>query len=196
MTDRSDRFSDRLLELEQTHTTAALRERHRLQVEAMLVRPLSPPQRLLHAAVATAGLAGAGVCAALVVSEPATLAPLTRAALTLCAGFGASWSLWAVGVLRRGAVHRRRDRGAAARMAFGFTLVAVLMVAALAAASPGPASPGLLAMSLALLVTAAVVLLMHAIEQEGLRGREHMLALQLQVLELTASVRGRDGDCA
>ncbi|MFY0537492.1 RNA polymerase sigma factor [Nannocystis pusilla] len=97
MADRSDRFSDSLLELEQAHTTATLRERHRRQMEAMLVRPLSPLQRVLHAAVATAGLAGAGVCAALVVTEPDTLPPLTRAVLTLLAGFGASWSLWAAG---------------------------------------------------------------------------------------------------
>jgi hypothetical protein len=195
MTDHSDRFSDRLLELEQTHMNAGLRERHRREVEAMLVRPLSPLQRLLHAAVAAAGLVGAGVCAALVMTEPDTLAPLIRATLTLCAVFGASWSLWAAGVLRRGAVHRRRDRGAAARMAFGFTLVATLMVGALAAASPGSSSLAMLGVSLALLVAAAVVMLMHAIEQAELRGREHRLALELRLTELLAGCRGPDGDC-
>lgn len=196
MADRSDRFSDSLLELEQAHTTAGLREQHRRQVEAMLVRPLTWPQRLLHGAVAVAGLAGAGVCAALVMTEPDTLPPLTRAALTLLAGFGASWSLWAAGVLRRGAVHRRRDRGVAARMAFGFTLLTVAMTAALAAASPGQGALAMLVVSLALLVTAAVVMLMHAIEQAELRGREQVLQLELRVLTLMASARGPGGDCA
>ena len=183
MGDQSKRFSDELLALEQTHTSAALREQHRRQMEALLVRPLTLPQRLLHALVATAGLVGAGVCASLVVSEPDTLPPLTRAVLMLCAAFGASWSLWAAGVLRRGAVHRRRDRGAAARMAFGFTLVTVGMVGALAAASPGPQALAMLGVSLALLVTAAVVVLLHAIEQAELRGREQMLALELRLVE-------------
>ncbi|WAS93691.1 hypothetical protein [Nannocystis punicea] len=195
MADHSDRFSDRLIALEQTRVSAALRERHRQEVEAMLVRPLSPLQRLLHAGVAATGLIGAGVCAALVMTEPDTLAPLARAMLTLCAGFGASWSLWAAGVLRRGAVHHRRDRGAAARMAFGFTLVMVLMVGALAAAAPGLNSLAMLGVSLALLVAAAVVMLMHAIEQAELRGREHRLALELRLTELVAGCRGRDGDC-
>lgn len=189
MADRSDRFSDRLLALEQTHTTAALRERYERAVAAMLVRPLTPGLTLLHAGVAVCGLVGAGVCAALVVDEP-TLPPLARAMLTLCVGFGASWSLWAAGVLRRGAVHRRRDRRAAARMAFGFTLIAVMMIAALAAASPGPSATAMLAVSLALLVTAAVVVLSHAIEQAELRGREQVLAVELRLTELTEVLRG------
>ncbi|MDC0670139.1 hypothetical protein [Nannocystis radixulma] len=189
MADRSDRFSDRLLALEQTHTTAALRERYRRAMEAMLLQPLTPALTLLHAGVALAGLVGAGVCAALVVGEPDTLPPLSRAMLTLCAGFGASWSLWAAGVLRRGAVHRRRDRAAAARMAFGFTLVAVLMIAALAAESPGPSALVMLVVALAMLVTAAVVMLSHAIEQAELRGREQVLAVELGLAELTEVLR-------
>lgn len=193
MADHSDRFSDRLLELEQTHTTAALRERYDRAVGAMLVQPLTPPSTLLHAGVAVCGLVGAGVCAALVVDEPDTLPPLARAMLTLCAAFGASWSLWAAGVLRRGAVHRRRDRGAAARMAFGFTLVTVLMMAALAAASPGPNAVAMLSVALALLVAAAVVMLSHAIEQAGLRGREQVLAVELRLAELTEVLRAQAG---
>lgn len=184
MTDHSDRFSDRLLGLEQRNVDAGLRDRYRREVEAMLVRPLGPPQRLLHIVVAVGGLVGAGVCAALVVSEPEELRPLTRATLTLLTVFGASWSVWAAGVVRRGAVHRRRDRGAAARMAFGFTLTMVLVLAGLASASPGPNSLVMLMVALAMLIAAAVVMLSHAIEQAELRGREQVLAVELRLAQL------------
>lgn len=192
MADRKDMFSERLLALE--HTDPALRERYRQAVEAMLVRPLTGPQWLLHAVVAVFGLVAGGVCATLVVTEPAGLPPLTRAALTLFAVFGVSWSLWAAGVLQRGAVHRRRDRAAAARMAFGFAMAAVVMIAALAAASPGPTALVMVMVALAMAIAAAVVMLSHAIEQAELRGREQVLALELRLAELGDRLTGaRDG---
>lgn len=184
MDDRSDRFSDRLLALEQARTSDELRRRYEGAVQSLLERRLGPARRLLYAAVAVLGLVGAGVCASLAATEPAGTPPLTRAALTLCALFGASWFALAAAVLRRGSLHHRRHGGAAARMAFGFTLATVLLFSALAAASPGPATAGTLVGGLALLIAAAVVRLTHAIEASELRTREQALALELRLAQL------------
>lgn len=183
MHDHSDRLSKKLLALEDEHTTPSLRERYEREVRSLIEQRLSRWQWLRYVGLLVVGSVGGGGCLLLVLTEPAGLRPLTRAALMLCALFSLSWAALATVVLRRGAIHRRH-RGAAARMAFGFTLTMVMVFSAVAAASPKPMALVTLMAALALLIVAAVVLVLDAIEQASLRGREQSLAVELRLAQL------------
>lgn len=145
-----------------------------------------PGGKLRYILVGLAGLVGSVVCGSLGLTEPETTPRAVRGLLILFAFFGLGWTLLAAWVLARGRGNFAFERLVAARMAFGFTLVAVLALALSSSLLSRESQGGpMLATGLALLTLGAVVLIGARIEQAELSIREQVLRLECRIAALS-----------
>ncbi len=177
MTDPDRPLGDRLLDLDAP--TPALRAQYGAAVHDHLDRHLDGAPGARHVALGLAGLAGCVVCGSLALTEPASLPPAVRGLLILFAFFGLGWTLLAGWILARGRGHYHAARALGSRMAFGFTLVAVVALA-FASSVTGRSEIGMpmVASGLALLILAAVVLIDARIERSESLIREQILRVE------------------
>ncbi len=94
-------------------------------VQRMLATQVGLPSRLAYTALLLAGLAGATVVGALLLTEPA-LPARTRIAFGLMVGIGLGWAGFAAWVLARRRVLLAEHRVVAATMAFAFSALFTL----------------------------------------------------------------------
>ena len=144
--------------------------------------------------VGLAGLVGCLVCGSLAITEPASLPAAVRGLLALLAFFGLGWSLLAARVLARGRGDLINHRTLAARMAFGFTLAAVVALSVVSSLSGRPAvGMPLVATALALLILAAVLLIDVRIERSESMVREQILRVERRLVGLAEAVERARG---
>lgn len=157
------------------------REKYERAIAALLEQKLAPADWLRLSLMGIGGLAGAAVCGALAVTEPATVPVLTRVTLMALSGIGLTWAALAGAIIRRGSVHAARHGTLAANLGFAFSLLAAIGIGATALFSEGrPAPIGLLLLPLSTLVLSVVVLLAHRIRLAELRLRRDLLEAELR----------------
>lgn len=121
--------------------------------------------------------------------------PAVRSLLVLFAFFGLGWTLLGARALSGGGGDFMGHRTAAARMAFGFTLAAVVALSVVSSLSGRPsAGVPMVATGLAMLILATVVLLDARIERCESRIREQILRVESRLAAMSGPVvRETDG---
>lgn len=152
-------------------------------VQRMLARQVGLPSRLAYTALLLAGVGGAAVSGALLLTEPA-LPARTRIAFGLMVGIGMSWAGFATWVLARRRVLLAGHRVVAATMAVAFS--ALFTLGAVAVGRWGHAgSAWIAAAGVGTIMTGvAAVLLVRA------RSRRDALLQRRRELERAAGTRG------
>ena len=192
MTEPNDAMGERLLGFDSPDP--AIHQRYGAELHSQLETHLSKSRRVQFVAVGVTGLIGSLVCGSLAITEPATTPVAVRSLLALFASFGLGWTLLATWVLARGGGNFILQRTLAARMAFGFTLTAVVALS-LVTFSLGREAAGLpmLATGLALLILAAVLLTDVRIERAELTIREQILRVESRLVELVEASGKKSG---
>jgi len=182
MTKPNDDHREELLNLEPSDPR--LRDRHQKAIADHLEKFRPGFGTIRYAAVGLAGLVGALVCGSLSLTEPASTPMPIRALLALFALIGLGWSVFAGWGLARRRGDYAAERALAAKMAFGFTLAAVMGLS-FASSLTGKDAQGapLIATGLGLLVLASVLLTNARIEQAELAIREQILRLEARLLD-------------
>ena len=171
-------LAGQLIDLDPPVSPAACAE-HERRLAALFDRRLTALDWLRLCLMGAGGLAGATVCGALALTEPAGMPTPTRVALAVLATIGLSWAALAGLIVRRRSIHSPTHGSAAAHMGFAFTLLTAAAIAVLTLARPEkPAPAGLLLLPLAALTLAAVVLIVHHVKQAELRLRRDVLEMQ------------------
>jgi hypothetical protein len=193
MDDRTEALDKLLNDLEPTDP--ALRARYREAVDAGLAEMRSGRGKARYVAIGLAGLIGCVVCGSLGLTEPESTPRAVRGLLILFAFFGLGWTLLAGWALARGRGNFAVERQAAARMAFGFTLAAVLALALVSSLlGKESESTPLIMTGLALLTLAAVVATAARIEQAEQSIRDQVLRLECRTVGLAESIARSRGD--
>ncbi len=183
MTQERPNLSAQLIDLDPPASPAA-RAEHEHRLAALFDRKLTAFNWLRLCFMGAGGLAGATVCGALALTEPAGMPTATRVALAVLATIGLSWAALAGLIVRRRSIHSPTHGSAAAHMGFAFTLLTAAGIAVLTLARPEKAAPaGLFLLPLAALALAAVVLIVHHVKQAELRLRRDVLEMQYAVAQ-------------
>lgn len=188
MSDRTEAFDKLLNDLEPTDPE--VRARYSSIFDAGLADLKPGGGKLRYIAVGLAGLIGFVICGSLGLTEPDSTPRAVRWLFILFAFFGLGWTTLAAWALAQRRGNFAAERLVAARMAFGFTLVAVLALS-LTASLLGKESAGmpLVATGLALLTLGAVIMIGTRIEQAEQSIREQTLRLECRIAGLTEAVR-------
>jgi len=195
MNDRTEALDKLLNDLEPTDP--ALRARYGAILDAGLADLKPGGGQARYIAIGLAGLIGCVVCGSLGLTEPESTPRAVRGLLILFAFFGLGWMMLAAWMLARGRGNFAADRLVTARMAFGFTLVAVLALSLTSSLlGKESASMPLVATGLALLILGAVLLITARIEQVEQTIREQILRLECRTAGFADAVgrahEGRD----
>ena len=176
MTRPDQDLSRQLLDLDHGQPLAGHEQYERRRAE-LFNRKLTAADRARLALMFIGGLGGAVVCGSLALTEPAELPTRTRAALSLFALIGLSWTGLAGLVFRRGSINSAVHGAAAATMGFVFSLLttAAIGVLAMTRATPAAANPGLVLLPAVPLALATVILIVHHVKQSELRLRRDIL---------------------
>lgn len=176
-------FRNRLLAAEPD--TGDRRRRIQQEIQQMLTRQITLPHRIVMSLVLVAGLAGAGVCGYLAVTE-ARLPVLARIGLATGTLFGVAWAVVMGSMLRRGVLDVKRDTRRTAQMVWIFTVLMVvffLMVGM--SAEDRLLGLMMIAQALVFLIMAAVHWISYRIEDSEHNLKEQLLRLELQLADLT-----------
>ncbi|MDR3617884.1 MAG: hypothetical protein P4L85_00930 [Paludisphaera borealis] len=187
MNDRTEALDKLLNDLEPTDP--ALQARYRSILDAGLADLKPGGGKARYIAIGLAGLIGCVVCGSLGLTEPESTPRAVRWLLILFAFFGLGWTLLAGWMLARGRGNFAAERLIAARMAFGFTLVAVTALSLTSSLlGKESASMPLVATGLALLILGAVLLIGARIEQAEQTIREQILRLECRIAGFAEAV--------
>jgi hypothetical protein len=183
MTTESNNLRAQLLDLDAPGKTPG-RAAYERKLHAIFEQKLSPAGWAKFSLVGLSGVASATVCGSLVITEPATVPPATRAALAGLALIGLSWAALAGVVLRRGSINAAVHGLAGAKMGFAFTLAATIGIAllSLAKGASKPMPVGVLLLVAAPLVLATAVLIAELIRLSELRLRRDVLASEYRLM--------------
>jgi len=189
MTRQHQDISGRLLDLDYEQPAAG-REKYERRMAVLFDRKLTAADWARLALMGFGGLAGATVCGALVVTEPAEMPARTRVALSVLAVIGMSWVALAGVIVRRGSINSAVHGGFAATMGFAFSLLATIGIAAMSLSGTGGArnvDVGIVLLPVVPLVLATVVLVVYHIRQAELRLRRDMLEIGYRLARQAAS---------
>jgi peptidoglycan/LPS O-acetylase OafA/YrhL len=193
MDDRTEALDKLLNDLEPTDP--ALRARYREAIDAGLVDLKSGCGKALYVVIGLLGLISCVVCGSLGLTEPETTPRAVRGLLILFAFFGLGWTLLAGWAIARGRGNFAVERQVAARMAFGFTLAAVLALALVSTLlDKQTVSMPLIMSGLALLTLAAVIAIGARIEQAEQAIRDQVLRLECRTAGLAELISRSRGD--
>ena len=177
MTTQRQDISGPLLDLD-CKQPAAGREQYEQRMAELFERKLSGGDWARLTLMLVGGLAGATVCGALALTEPAEMPTRTRIALSVLSVIGLSWVALAGVVFRRGSINSAVHSAIAVTMGFVFSLLATVAIAVLSLSGAGrDANAGLVLLPIVPLVLATVVLIVHQIKQAELRLRRDMLEI-------------------
>jgi hypothetical protein len=173
-------FRQRLLSVEQV--TPSLQQRYRKEIQNMLEKPLTGFRRW-----GWLGSAVLGVTFTIVFGITAVVAPTGfpwwgRIAFAVGALFGIGWAILGIRIFRRGAMHLKKDTGAAMGMTWGFLVF--MMTLFMVFATNDIVGLRMVVNGLVFLVMGIAFLLRHVIEQSELKTREKLLEIEYRLAEL------------
>ena len=151
------------------------------EIRRRLAGELALPSRLGHTLLLVAGLGGAGVTGALLLTEPG-LPARTRVAFAVLVLVGLAWAAFAAWVLARRRVLLATHRVVAARLAIAAT---ALFTAGAVAVAVGPGAPGGWAAAGVGVAMLGAALLLHA------RARRRVAALARRRDEIARELAAR-----
>ena len=181
------RFDEQLIAAQRVDDT--LKRRYELEVTNMLEQKLNLPRKISFIASAVISAVMAVLLTIAAASTP-SLKPMQRLGIALGAVYAIAWLLIAIRVLRRGAVHLRRDGSLMGALPWVFTLLLMMIIMiATGGKTDSVRSVWMMLYGLVFLLMGSVFLIQYCINDARAKVEERLLETQLRIAELAESIR-------
>jgi hypothetical protein len=188
-TPRTDNFADQLIAAQ--HVEPTLRQRYEQEMKTMLEQPLTKTRKMSF-------ILSAVVCTVMMVML--TIAALSshrapigvRIGVGLGAVYAAGWLVMMIRILRRGAVHARKDSTMMSAWPWVFAVALVTLILVMTGPrADAVRSVWILLFGLTFLLMASMFLIQQWIGEARLKVEERLLEVQLRVAELAEEMKRR-----
>ena len=188
-TPRTDNFADQLIAAQ--HIEPTLRQRYEQEMKAMLEQPLNKTRKTSF--ILSAVISAVMMVMLTIAALSSHRAPIgVRIGIGLGAVYAAGWLVLTIRILRRGAVHARKDSPAMSALPWVFAVALMtLMLLMTGQRADSVRSVWMVLFSLTFLLMASMFLIQQSISDARLKVEERLLEVQLRIAELAEEMKKR-----
>jgi MFS family permease len=180
-------FRDRLLDAERF--SPALKEKYEKEVQEMLEQKLTGVRRWAYICGAAMGVGFALLFGTVAILAPREFPILGRIAFVTGAVFGLAFAGLAGWIAKKGTLKLKTHPVAMAGMAWGFTVIMVVLFMFLGSGLPDPIiGVRMIVIGLVFLVGAAVGLILARVEQAQLKTQEKLLEIEYRLAQMAEQI--------